>query len=132
VWGGLALWLALNEPDLARLCAIGQAADHGLVPALIAYPGQAATVAILGERELAALVPPQDGAGEPFQVAARGFGPGGGELARRLVEHVQAWDRHDRPSTADLRIRAYPAGAEVGQGAHIIDKRHTRIAVDWG
>jgi hypothetical protein len=39
VGGGLELWLALNEPDLVRLAAIGQAADRGLVPALIAYPG---------------------------------------------------------------------------------------------
>lgn len=58
VWGGLGLWLTLNEPDVAR-GAIGEAADRGLVPALIAYPGQAATVAIVGERGLAALVHPR-------------------------------------------------------------------------
>jgi hypothetical protein len=62
VGGGLELWLALNEPDLVRLAAIGQAADRG---------------------------------------------------------------------PTDLQIRASPSEAEGGQRAVIIDKRHTRIALDW-
>ena len=56
VWGGLGLWLALHEPDIARLIAMGEAAATGLVPTLIAHPGQAATTAVLGERGLATLV----------------------------------------------------------------------------
>lgn len=47
IWGGLGLWLALQEPELARLWAIGAAADRGLVPALVVFPGQAGTVALL-------------------------------------------------------------------------------------
>jgi hypothetical protein len=67
----------------------------------------------------------------PISITARGFGPGGGELAQRLVGHIRAWDSHGRPSTTDLQIRASPSEAEGGQRAVIIDKRHTRIALDW-
>ncbi len=135
VWGGLGLWLALHEPDLARLFATGGAAERGLVPALIAVPGQVGTVAIVGERALAALVRHENDADVSgmFEVGARAFGADGGDsahLAHRLTRQVAEWDRNDRPSTSRLRIDAYPPNADV-EAAAIIDKRHTRLALDW-
>jgi protein-L-isoaspartate(D-aspartate) O-methyltransferase len=45
---GLDLWLALREPDVVRLMAIGRAAGRGLVPSLVATPGLATTDALIG------------------------------------------------------------------------------------
>lgn len=75
VWGGLGLWLALNEPDMARLYAIGEAVDRGLVPARISYPGQAATLAILDRQGIAALVPLTGGSPFGSRPAAGGRAP---------------------------------------------------------
>ena len=44
VMDGLSLWLALHEPAIAGLSAFDATANHGLVPALIEYPGQAASL----------------------------------------------------------------------------------------
>lgn len=134
IWGGLGLWLALQEPESARLWAIGAAADRGLIPALIAFPGQAGTVALLGARALAALVRlPDDERHRPdsFELAACPFGPGGRPLAERLVAHIHAWDAGQRPSGLGLRISAYPRDAANIVADTIIDKRHSRLALSW-
>jgi protein-L-isoaspartate(D-aspartate) O-methyltransferase len=55
LWGGLALWLALHEPDLALLSAIGPAVELGLVPALLAFRSQTMTMGLVGTAELAML-----------------------------------------------------------------------------
>lgn len=129
VWGGLDLWLALHEPDMARLWATGSPAAHGLVPPLIAFAGRASTVALVGARELAALVRSDDG--QPFELAARPFGRGGRQLAQRLVAHIQAWNIR-RLSTTGLRITAHPPGtAHIAAAEIIIDKRHSRLALSW-
>lgn len=132
VWGGLALWLALHEPHIAGLSATGPALERDLVPPLIAFPGHAATSALLGRRALAALVRLDGGEAGGFELGARPFGPAGEVLAHRLVGHVRAWDAHGRPSTGGLRISAHPRGTAVPQhAAAIIDKRHSRLALRW-
>ncbi|MGH3983944.1 MAG: methyltransferase, FxLD system [Pseudonocardiaceae bacterium] len=134
IWGGLGLWLALQEPELARLLTIGAAADRGLVPALIAFPGQAGTVALLGAHALAALVRLPDDErhrADSFALAARPFGPDGRPLAERLVAHIRAWDAHQRPSSPGLRISAYPRHADDIAADTIIDKHHIRLGLNW-
>lgn len=131
IWGGLGLWLALNEPHVAGLSAIGAAVDRELVPPLIAFPGHAATRVLLGTHGLAALVRLDDEAGS-FELGARPFGPAGEQLARRMVEHVRAWDGHGRPSTAGLSVSAYPRSRQIptpDDTMPIIDKGHTRLAL---
>ena len=132
LWGGLSLWLALHEPDLGGLSAIGAAVRLGLVPELVVFPGQVGTRVLVGAAGLAALVR-VDGTedGGRFEVAVRGLGAGSGPLADRLAAQVAAWDAHGRPSTDGLRIRAYPAGTPA-VGSTVIDKRHTRLVLDWG
>src|SRR5215218_9130298 len=56
LFGSLGLWLAVREPAIALLGAIGVTAARGLVPTLVSLPGQAWTVALVRERALAALV----------------------------------------------------------------------------
>lgn len=132
VWGGLGLWLALHEPDIAALSAIGPAVDRDLVPPLIAFAGHTATTALLGARALAALVRLDSDEAGRFELGARAFGPAGKALAHRLVEQVRAWDAHGRASTAGLHISAYPRETAVPErAAAIIDRPHTRLALSW-
>jgi protein-L-isoaspartate(D-aspartate) O-methyltransferase len=128
---GLALWLALQEPDVGQLAAVGAAADHARVPALIAIPGMTSTMVLVGRSELAALVPHDATGAETSAVAVRAYGPGADGLAERLAAHVRQWDAHGRPSTSALHIRAYPHGAAASHAAITIDMPHTRFLVDW-
>jgi protein-L-isoaspartate(D-aspartate) O-methyltransferase len=131
---GLGLWLALHEPAKAGLSAIGAAANHGLVPALIEYPGRVgtATVALLGTDALAALVPL--GKEQPFELGARPLGPKGDRLAQRLIRHIRDWDTQGRPGTAGLQVSAYPrhtGHVAIADADSIIEKRYTRLALTW-
>lgn len=134
LWGGLGFWLALREPHIALLGAIGAAADLGLVPALVCVPGQAWTVALLSERALAMLVrrPVLDDdatAPDTFELGARAQGPGGAEHAERLARHVRDWHAHGRPSANALRTETFAAITVTGLGAASTDARRARIVL---
>ena len=131
---GLGLWLALHEPAIAGLSAIGAAANHGLVPALIEYPGRVgtATVALVGSGALAALV--RLGEEQPFELSARPLGQEGHRLAQRLVGHIHEWNAQGRPGTAGLQVSAYPRDSDhaaIADANSIIEKRYTRLALTW-
>jgi protein-L-isoaspartate(D-aspartate) O-methyltransferase len=130
---GLGLWLALHEPAIAGLSAIGAAANHGLVPALLEYPGRGtATVALVGTGALAALVRLDQE--QSFELGARPLGPEGHRLAQRLVGHIHDWNTRGRPGTAGLQVSAYPRDSDHAPTADadsIIEKRYTRLALYW-
>lgn len=134
VMGGLGLWLALHEPDIGQLSALGAAVGRGLVPALVAFPGVALTTVLIGKGALAAFVRP-DPSGAPadrFDLRVQPFGPEADELSRRLAEHVHTWEARGRPSTAELRIEAYRrTGADHDETRIVIDTRHARLLLDW-
>jgi protein-L-isoaspartate(D-aspartate) O-methyltransferase len=140
LWGGLALWLALREPALGGLSAIGPSAQLGLVPPLSVLPQQVMTMALVGETGLAALVRPDAAGGDPFcgpdappfELAVRRFGAGSEQLADRLVEQARAWDAQGRPSTGELRLTAHPpTTSDAELTGVVIDKRHTRLELLW-
>lgn len=131
VMGGLGLWLAMLDADVGQLSAFGAAADRSVVPALVRVPGMSLTTVLVGDSGLAALARPDEDSDSGSTLAAQSFGPAD-DLARRLAAHVRAWDRQGRPSTAELRIRAYPRDAMTDDTASmVIDKRHTRLLIDW-
>jgi protein-L-isoaspartate(D-aspartate) O-methyltransferase len=141
VFDGLALWLALHEPDVGSLAALDSAPERDLVPPLCTLGGMTSTYVLVEGEALAALVrlgSDGSGAGEDdsFEPGVRGYGPGSEALASRLADSVQSWQRRGRPSTTGLRIRAYFAGTEAGteaaaEAAAVIDKRYSRLVVDW-
>lgn len=55
IWGGLALWLALHEPDAAGFGASGTAVELDLIPPLLSFSGQAMTLGVIGPGSLAML-----------------------------------------------------------------------------
>jgi protein-L-isoaspartate(D-aspartate) O-methyltransferase len=130
--GGLGLWLALQEPDVGQLAAVGPAVDYGLVPPLAAMPGMTSTTVLVGQSALAALVPQDPTSGtQASDVAIRTFGPDVHSLAERLAAHVREWDARGRPSTFALHIRAHRQGTATGNAAVTIDMPHTRFLLDW-
>jgi protein-L-isoaspartate(D-aspartate) O-methyltransferase len=137
VFDGLALWLALHQPDLGQLSAIGTAAQRGLVPPLLSFPGNVGTGVLLGEQAMAALVR-LDQHGDDhdwsttFELGVQAFGAGGDHLAHRLRAAVEKWHASGHPATAGLRIRAYPPGHPIDeQSVIIINKHYYRPVLDW-
>jgi protein-L-isoaspartate(D-aspartate) O-methyltransferase len=134
VMGGLDLWLALHEPDTARLAALGAAGDSGSVPTLVSYPGMSSTIALIGRRCLATLVRRDNSRDSRlFELDVRGYGTDSDTLADRLVAQVHTWARQGRPSSAQVKIRAYPRDqAPAGTpGSIVVDKPRTRLVIDW-
>lgn len=133
VTGGLGLWLALREPEVGQLAAVGAATESGLVPPLVSIPGMAFTLVLVGGSALAALVPPDTTSStHASEVAVRTFGPDAHGLAERLAARVRDWDAHGRPSTSALHIRAHRQGATSGAGATVVvDMPYTRFLLDW-
>jgi protein-L-isoaspartate(D-aspartate) O-methyltransferase len=141
LWGGLGLWLAVRGSDFCRLWADGTIADHGVVPWVIRSGKAPGTIGLVGEHYLSVLMRPPGQTSspdapcdaQPFELFVRTFGSDEAR-ARRLVEHVAAWDAAGRPSTRTLRIRALPRDADyVPSSASelVIEKRWTRLVLDW-
>jgi protein-L-isoaspartate(D-aspartate) O-methyltransferase len=131
LWDGVPLWVALHEPGVARLFALAGAADRAFVPPLVEVPSETFTLAVAGERSLAALAL-RDPDAEPFEPVARPFGPAGDALAGRLAACVRAWDAAGRPASEALRVTAalHPAPAPAG-GDAAIALPHADLAVAW-
>lgn len=127
---GLSFWLALYEPASGQLFAFGAAAGRGLVPRLFSFAGMVGTVAVVGEKGLAALTRIDGGAGPDFEVAVRAYGSDAFEPAHRLARNVRGWHEAGRRGTAGLRILACPRTADL-TGDAVIDTRYRRFRLDW-
>jgi protein-L-isoaspartate(D-aspartate) O-methyltransferase len=139
VQSGLQLWLALREPGFCFLNAWGEMAARPFVPSIFpVHPGQRWRFAcgLFGKAGLAVLAVPSNGASpadhDPPPLVVRSYGPDA-SLADRLVEQVRAWDAAGRPSSERLRIRAYPRESACTPDANslVLEKRHTRLVLDW-
>ena len=136
--GEADLWLTVTEPDLVRLTVTGSGPLRGSLLPLLPFGAMAdsGTLTGPGGPGVAALLPvrppPGRGCGE-FEVAVRGFGPGGSGLAGHLAARVLAWDERGRPGASGLRLSAYPQGTpeEPLPGQVILDRRHARLALSW-
>ena len=130
---------------MCSLTALGEEPDSALVPDTFAVsPAYRATVGLLDPTGLCVLArPPQHETmadltepGESPAVWVRSFGQADA-LARRLIDHLTAWEEAGRPSNRGLRIRAYPTDAPTTPGTHAgadaitIVKQRTRLVFDW-
>jgi hypothetical protein len=140
-------WLALREPQVCSLVAVGpDMIQRGIVPALTGVGGvwtSVSTIALYEETGLAALMRPPGQAvpladvnklaadRTPFSLYVRQFGADE-SLAQRLLARVRAWDAAGRPATDEMRVRAFPkdfAYAPV-EGEFVVQKKWTRLVVD--
>jgi protein-L-isoaspartate(D-aspartate) O-methyltransferase len=134
LFSGLGLWLALHDPDVAELAAVGPAAGRNLIPAVSTpISRMEATTVLVGETSMAAVArPPGAEQADDFEAFVRGYGPDGDRLAGRLAAGIRAWESAGRPATPALRIRAYPASAaDHERAAFTITRPHTGFLIDW-
>jgi protein-L-isoaspartate(D-aspartate) O-methyltransferase len=110
---GVRVWLALGEPAAGDLLAVREDRPWPL-PVLV------------GDGGLAALAPVDGGR----STEVRGYGTDADRLADQLLGHVRTWIDAGRPTSARLRIAAWPAGSDV-TAAPVIDRPHTRFAITW-
>ncbi len=135
VAGGLVLWISLREPGFCWLEALGPEADDRPVPPLYVVPGKYRSAAGVCETASAGFYmrPSGDPGSEPrpFELYVRSFGEE--HTARRLCEHVRAWNAAGRPGSDGLRIRALRIETPYMPAVHewIVDKRWTRLVLDW-
>jgi protein-L-isoaspartate(D-aspartate) O-methyltransferase len=144
-FGGLILWLALQEPGFCWL--EGAAGDDARVPLLFGRAGRfRSTAGVLepkgacflmrppGEPPPAELVPLRCEVPDPppFDLFVRGFGAAGA-LIDRVLAHARVWDGAGRPGTDGLRIRAYPIDRPFtpAPGEIVVPKRWSRLVLDW-
>jgi protein-L-isoaspartate(D-aspartate) O-methyltransferase len=125
-YGDLALWLAITEPRSCNLSADGTT-PAPLEPAMLWAGTFRSTPGVLGASGIALLArrPATD---ELSNVDIHGYGPEAERLATDLAGQVRAWDTAGRPSSAGLRITAYPLSEPVPAGI-VITKAHTRMAI---
>jgi protein-L-isoaspartate(D-aspartate) O-methyltransferase len=65
-----------------------------------------------------------------WEVGVAGFGPKGAALAETVAGHIQDWHREARGALPRFTL-AHGAAREGVTGRFVIDKRYSRIAVDW-
>jgi protein-L-isoaspartate(D-aspartate) O-methyltransferase len=133
LWTGVTLWLAMHEPAMCTLAAVGDVTGRDRVPAVFGSGAlYRSTLGLLMGTTLGLLARPADPSAPPDAVAVRRFGPDAG-VVQRLIDHLQTWEVAGRPSTAGLRIRAYPRDVAYtpATGEVIIAKRDTQLVLDW-
>ncbi len=141
--GDADFWVTITDSDLVRLTIAGTGQLRAAVLPLLPFGALAGSAGArqpdwAGEFGVAALVPArpsprEERRPEDFGVVARGFGPWGGELARRLAGRVAAWQELGRPRASGLSVIAYPRPAVVADrpGQVVLDRRHARLALSW-
>ncbi len=151
--GDLDLWLALAEPDLARLAFIQ--ASSGFRGSLLPLGGLAGREEAephsaephsaephgtephsAGPYGVCGLVEPGPDGGPPGAAVLRGYGPGGLGLAAYLAGRAREWELAGRPGIADLvltvALRDTPASpAEPEAGQVIFTRPHVQIAAGF-
>ena len=144
------LWIAVMLPDLVRIMITGPMRRHPVLRKVpfgaLADPAPGSSFAVAGLRpaDMSESAWGADGdersheqlrerLRSEFEVAVRGFGPGGAGLAGRLASQVAAWEQAGRPSAAGVRLEAYPPGTAVAEapGQVVLGRRYTRMALTW-
>ncbi len=136
IWGSLDLWLALRDQRACVLYARDEAAAREDLPWLVGEPGKwSFTLGLIGRAGLALLTRPPDqleAGAHDFEPLIRSYGAAA-DLAQRLVELLRSWDAAGRPSSATLRIKAYPrqGGCVPVPEEVTIEKPLTRLVLQW-
>jgi protein-L-isoaspartate(D-aspartate) O-methyltransferase len=127
---GVWLRMTATEPGTCRITVKPAAIERGLrrpaVPALSPALVEGDSLAYLALQRLAS----GEGAEPRFSLGAVGYGPDGFDLAERVCEQIQVWDR-DRD--AEPVITAYPAGTPDSRlvTGHLIEKPSARLVISY-
>jgi hypothetical protein len=130
VFGGLALWLAINDAGFCTLDAAWPKHDAPPMPLATTFPSGDAMVgwspATFDGSSLAALGRGSRG------LAVHAYGENA-DCAARLGESIGKWDAAGRPGSQSVALQVLPASEPVpaGEGLVKIEKRWTNILVEW-
>lgn len=124
----LDLWLTTALDNLPLLAAMPGARDRGLVasvsplgiPTLVDGGSFAYRTVRATDQE------------DRYELGAIGHGPRGRQLAGRLVEEIQVWDRAHRGDRAHIEV--HPVGTpddRLPAGGRRIERRHSRVSITW-
>jgi len=147
-FGGVNLWVVLHENDTCALHASGAVVEQGIVPGLLGTTTLGPSYFASGMRSDSGVCvlsgppdqpPPRErwplhpvSNEQPFELWMCSFGSDLG-LAERLMAHLAAWETAGRPTTQNLRIRAYrlesidtPTANEV-----LLQTEWTQFVINW-
>jgi protein-L-isoaspartate(D-aspartate) O-methyltransferase len=149
--GSLWTWLALHEPQMCKLIAMGDVTEESFVTPLImieAKQNAIGTPILVDKTGLAALMRPPDEpvpvipfeklfapdspAEQPFSLFVRQFGSDE-SVAQRLLFLIQEWKTAGSPSSNTMHIRAYPKDFDYkpAEGEIVIEKQWTKLIIEW-
>ena len=128
-WEWLNLWLTCALPHgISRMPAAGPLVDSGWLRPQFPWGAMAAvdrdSIAYLTLHE------GQDHDGRFWEAGVVGHGPHAVGLAQQTAGQIRAWAEGHRDTIPVLRLATGPDREKLA-GRFIIDKPHTRIAIDW-
>lgn len=128
-WEWLNLWLTCALPHgISRMPAAGPLVESGRLRPQFPWGAMAAvdrdSIAYLTLRE------GQDQDGRFWEAGLIGHGPHAAALAEQTATQIHAWADGHRDTTPTIRLATGTAREKL-TGRFVIDKPHTRIALDW-
>lgn len=130
----LLLRLATTMSGACKFNVSGDVFDRGLVVTVFRWGGLAVcegdSLAYVTSRRTGQLIEGTERSW--FELGVFAHGPHGADVASRISELIQEWDRDHRRRT-EPRIEIHPIGTPDARlrDAYIVDKRHVRVAVSW-
>ncbi|MEU3982043.1 methyltransferase, FxLD system [Streptomyces sp. NPDC026672] len=123
----LDLWLTTALDNLPLMAAQPAARQRGLVAS--ASPLGIPTLVDGGSFAYRTVRGTEDP--DRFELGAIGHGPRAQDVAERLVQEMQTWNRVHRGDRAHIEV--YPAGTPDDQlpAGRIIDRPHSRVTISW-
>lgn len=123
----LDLWLATALDNLPLMAAQPAARQRGLVAS--ASPLGIPTLVDHGSFAYRTVRRTEDP--DRFELGAIGHGPRAQDVAERLVQEMQTWNRGHRGDRAHIEV--HPAGTPDGHlpAGRVIDRPHSRVTISW-
>jgi protein-L-isoaspartate(D-aspartate) O-methyltransferase len=149
--GSLWTWLALHEPHMCKLIAMGDVTEESSVPPLIKIEtkqNSMGTPILVDKTGLAALMRPPDEevpvvtseklfapdspAERHFPLFVRQFGTDE-SVAQRLLALIQTWKAADNPSSNNMHIQVYPKDFDYkpSEGEIVLQRQWTKLVIEW-
>jgi protein-L-isoaspartate(D-aspartate) O-methyltransferase len=125
----LCLWLAVNEPNFARLWSGNESNEQWF---LGIYKNDClclcliiGAISVIGNEQ-------ENSTSKHCGVFVYNYGFDD-TLAYRLIDHIHAWDAAGRPNSDNLQIRAYPIQTEYepDEGETIIEAESSKFIFKW-
>lgn len=133
-WRSLSFWLALCEPNICNLEAVGDWYFQAHIPILYHFTPKKTpmglSIGIIAEDSLAFLT---NQAENDTVMALEIYAYGAPTTAEQLAAHIDAWHQADRPTSSQLQISALPSTATrpISPKTIVLPKPFTTFVITW-